>query len=154
LKAPQLVVVSGAPILKKHIIEPVEGKIINLHPGYAPQYKGRYGCFWPIYNEEPELVGTTVHFVDQGIDTGAILLQQQVDFNPDDTLKVITYRQHRIGADLIVKCLEEFENLAAQAYHKTDCPNKNYLALGLTHYLKGKRWLKRINGDRKLASSA
>ena len=84
-KAPQLVVVSGAPLLKPHIIAAAGGNIINLHPGFAPQYRGRYGSFWPIYNKEPELVGVTVHFVDTGIDTGAILMQQKVDFYPDDT---------------------------------------------------------------------
>jgi folate-dependent phosphoribosylglycinamide formyltransferase PurN len=153
-KAPQLVVVSGAPILKKRIIEVAEGRIINMHPGLAPQYRGRYGSFWPIYNKEPELVGTTIHFVDEGIDTGAILLQQQVDFNANDTIKTITYRQHKIGGDLLVRCLQQFESLAASAYHKNDCPDKNYIAPGLTHYLKGRRWLKKRYRTEKLASSS
>ncbi len=151
LKAPQLVVVSATPLLKKWIIEVTEGRIINLHPGFAPQYRGRYGSFWPIYNKEPELVGTTIHFLDEGIDTGSILLQQQVDFNPDDTLRAITYRQHKIGGDLMVKCLQQFERFAASAYHKTDCPDNNYIAPGLTQYLKGRRWLKRRNRNGKLA---
>lgn len=141
-KAPQLVVVSGAPLLKKRIIEAVEGRIINLHPGFAPQYRGRYGAFWPVYYKEPELVGVTVHFVDKGIDTGAILLQCQVDFNPGDTLKIVTYKQHRIGVELLVKCLAEFDKIAPLAYHKNDCPSSNYYAMGLTHYLKARRWLR------------
>jgi methionyl-tRNA formyltransferase len=141
-KSPQLVVVSGAPLLKKRIIKAAEGRIINLHPGLAPQYRGRYGSFWPIYNEEPELVGVTVHFVDEGIDTGAILLQEQVDYDPHDTMKIITYKQHRTGADLLVKCLSDYASVASQAYFKTDCPSKNYLAPGLTHYLKARRWLR------------
>jgi folate-dependent phosphoribosylglycinamide formyltransferase PurN len=144
-KSPQLVVVSGAPLIKKHILQAVEGRIINMHPGLAPQYRGRYGSFWPIYNKEPELVGVTVHFVDEGVDTGAILLQQQVDYNPRDTMKIITYKQHRTGADLLVKCLSDYASVASQAYYKKDCPSKNYLAPGLTHYLKARRWLKRRN---------
>ena len=100
-------------------------------------------AFWPIYNEEPEMVGTTVHYLDKGIDTGAILLQRQIHFNPDDTLKTITYRQHAVGVALLLKCLSEYDKLAPQAYYKTDCPSKNYIAPGLTHYLKAKRWLKR-----------
>ena len=149
-KAPQLVVVSGAPLLKECILEAAEGRIINLHPGYAPQYRGRYGSFWPIYNKEPELVGTTIHFVDRGVDTGRILLQGKVQFNPDDTLGTITYRQHKLGTELLVKCLQDFEIYAARAYHKTDCPDKNYIAPGLTHYLKGRRWLKKTSRAGKL----
>ena len=153
-KAPQLVIVSGAPLLKNRIIKTAEGRIINLHPGYAPQYRGRYGSFWPIYNKEPELVGTTIHFIDKGIDTGSILLQEQVNFNPDDTLKIITYRQQKLGGDLMVKCLQQFDRLAASAYHKTDCRNDNYIAPGLTHYLKGRSWLKRRSrADKPISSS-
>lgn len=153
-KAPQLVVVSGAPLLNKRIIEAAEGRIINLHPGFAPEYRGRYGCFWPIYNREPELVGATVHYVDSGIDTGAILIQQQVDYYTDDTLKIITYRQHQLGGELLKNCLANFDELAAKAYHKTDCANKNYLTPGLTHYLEGMRWLRKTNGKRKLISAS
>lgn len=142
-KAPQLVVVSAAPLLKKRIIEAAKGNIINLHPGFAPQYRGRYGAYWPIYNKEPELVGVTVHYINRGIDTGAILLQQQVNYNPDDTLKTVMYKQHKTGVDLLVKCLTQFDKIAPLAYHKKDCTSKNYNAMGLTHYLKARRWLKR-----------
>lgn len=142
-RSPQLIIVSGAPLLKKRIINAAEGRIINLHPGLTPQYRGRYGDFWPIYNKEPDMVGATVHYLDKGIDTGAILLQQQIDFNPDDTLKTITYRQHAVGVALLLKCLSEYDKVAPQAYHKTDCPSKNYIAPGLTHYLKAKRWLRK-----------
>ena len=153
-KSPELVVVSGAPLLKQTIINAVQGRIINMHPGIAPEYRGRYGCFWPIYNQEPKMVGATVHFVDKGIDTGAILLQRQVDYYTDDSLKIITYKQHKIGGDLLVKCLQQYESLAANAHYKADCPSRNYTAPGLSHYLKGKRWLKRKYGAKKLISSS
>ncbi|MFC1893182.1 formyl transferase [Chloroflexota bacterium] len=142
-KSPQLVVVSGTPLLKKRIIKSVEGRIINLHPGFAPQYRGRYGAFWPIYNKEPDLVGTTIHFLDEGIDTGDILIQQQVNYDPSDSLKTITYRQHKVGGDLLVKCLTQFGMIASSAYCKTGCPSSNYLVPGLTHYLKARNWLRR-----------
>jgi methionyl-tRNA formyltransferase len=141
-KSPELVVVSGAPILKKRIINAAEGNIINLHPGLTPQYRGRYGDFWPIYNREPDMVGATIHYLNKGIDTGAILLQQQVNFNPNDTLKTITYRQHAVGVGLLTKCLSEYDTVAPQAYHKEDCPSRSYVAPGLTHYLKARRWLR------------
>ncbi|MDD1777025.1 MAG: formyl transferase [Candidatus Helarchaeota archaeon] len=142
---PDVVVVSGTPLLKESVIQSVSGRIINLHPGFPPQYRGRYGAFWPIYNKEPELVGTTIHFIDKGIDTGAILIQQQVAFDKNDTVKTITYKQHETGVRLLVKCLTDFNNIAAQAFRKTGYPSKNYYAPGLTHYLKAKRWLKKQN---------
>jgi methionyl-tRNA formyltransferase len=153
-KSPQLVVVSGTPLLKKRVIESAKGRIINLHPGYAPQYRGRYGAFWPIYNREPELVGVTVHFLDGGVDTGAILMRQVVNYDLGDNLKTISYKQHKVGGELLVKCLTQFDMMASNAYHETDCPSKNYLAPGLTHYLKARRWLKsRMRGDKFVSSS-
>jgi len=68
-----------------------------------------------------------------------------VAFDNSDTLKTITYKQHETGVRLLVKCLADFNNIAAQAFHKTWCPSKNYYAPGLTHYLKAKRWLKKRN---------
>ena len=140
--SPQLVVVSSAPLLKERILEAAAGRIINLHPGYATQYRGRYGCFWPVYNGEPELIGTTIHFVDKGVDTGRILLQEKLEFDPHETLRTTTYRQHRLGGELLVRCLQDFEKYAGSAYHKTGCPSRNYLAPGLSHYLKAK-WSRR-----------
>jgi methionyl-tRNA formyltransferase len=153
-KSPRLIVVSGTPLLRKRTIALAKGRIINLHPGYAPQYRGRYGAFWPIYNQEPELVGVTVHFLDSGIDTGAILMRKLVDYSPGDNLKTIAYRQHKVGGEILVRCLAEFEEMARKAYHDTHCPSKNYLAPGLTHYLKAKRWLRSRTRGEKLVSSS
>jgi folate-dependent phosphoribosylglycinamide formyltransferase PurN len=154
-RAPDLVVVSGTPILKKGTIKAINGKIINLHPGMAPEYRGRYGAFWPIYNREPELVGVTVHFLDEGIDTGRILLQQRINYDPADTLKTIAHRQHRAGVELLVQCLTNFDAIAAKAYQKTGCPSHNYLAPGITHYFRARRWLRHSqNGPRSKTKSA
>ena len=146
-KDPDIILVSGTPLLKEPIIELAEGKIINLHPGIEPQYRGRYGAFLPIYNKEPQFVGTTIHFIDKGIDTGAILIQQQVDFDLNDTLKTITYKQQKVGVDLMIRCLTEFDIMAPKAYYKSEYPSKNYYASGLTHYLKAKKWLKNRSFD-------
>lgn len=152
-KSPSLVVVSGTALLKRNVLESAKGRIINLHPGFAPQYRGRYGAFWPIFNKEPELVGATIHFVDEGIDTGRILVKQRVAFDPKDTLKAITYKQQKVGVELLIRCLTEFEALAPLAYHETDCPSKNYCTPGLTHYLKARRWLRnnRVRIESELA---
>jgi folate-dependent phosphoribosylglycinamide formyltransferase PurN len=144
-KSPEVIVVSGTPILKKIIFNSAKGRIINLHPGLAPQYRGRYGAFWPIYNQEPQLVGTTIHFIDEGIDTGAILIQNVVIVEKSDTIKAITYKQQKLGVDLIIQCLTRFEVLSDRAYHKEGCESRNYHIPGITHYLKAKKWMRQIN---------
>lgn len=140
-KQPDVIVASGTSILKAPILEAGKGRIINLHPGLAPQYRGRYGSYWPIYNHEPECVGVTIHTVDAGIDTGGILAQGLVEYNWNDYVKTITYKQHVLGGELMLKCVTDFDALHSHAYHKPNCPSKNYRAMGLRQYLQAKHWI-------------
>ena len=69
-------------ILKKNIIQiPLYG-CINLHPSLLPNYRGLSPQHWPIINGDIE-TGITVHFVDEGIDTGDIILQHKILIDPD-----------------------------------------------------------------------
>lgn len=70
---PDVVLVFGTGLLKEALIARFEGRIINLHLGLSPYYRGSGTNFWPLVNREPELVGATVHYLDAGIDTGPIL---------------------------------------------------------------------------------
>jgi len=146
-KSPDLVVASGTSILQKQILEAAKCGIINMHPGLTPEYRGRYGSYWPVYNREPELVGVTVYFIDSGINTGAILEQGLVEYNWDDSAKTITYKQHKLGGELMVKCLTDFDATAANAYYKNDSPSKNYRTMGLSQYLKARRWIRKNRRD-------
>ena len=138
-KSPSLVVVSGTSIIKPHLIRLVEGRMINIHVGITPEYRGAHGGFWAAYNGESEMVGVTVHMVDVGIDTGAILLQEKVAIDSSDTLMSIVYRQKKKGVDLVLRCLEQLEHGALRGYYKKRSLSKLYYSPGLTHYLKAKK---------------
>ncbi len=69
-------------ILTKDILDVCPG--INLHISYLPYNKGADPNFWSLYDGTPK--GVTIHKMDEGIDTGEILLQQLVEFSEDDTL--------------------------------------------------------------------
>ena len=69
-------------ILKKNIIKiPLYG-CINLHPSLLPNYRGLSPQHWPIINGEKE-TGITVHFINEGIDTGDIILQHKIPIAPN-----------------------------------------------------------------------
>lgn len=70
---PDVVLVFGTGILREPFLSAFEGRIINIHLGLSPYYRGAGTNFWPLVNREPEYVGATIHYVDAGIDTGAIL---------------------------------------------------------------------------------
>ena len=67
---PDLILVFGTGILKKETFSIPKKGSINIHTGITPNYRGSKSEFWALYNNQPELVGYTIHCIDQGIDTG------------------------------------------------------------------------------------
>jgi len=143
-ESPDILLVNGTSIIKPKIIELLPERIINIHVGVTPEYRGAHGGFWALYNQEPEMLGVTVHLIDSGIDTGAILFQEKVVVDSNDTLRSIVYKQQKTGVDLIFKCLSEFEKGKLHGYYKSNSPSKSYYSPGLTHYFKVKRQYKNI----------
>jgi len=73
-------------IISKEIINYFKNKIINLHMSYLPYNRGSSPNYWSIKDKTPS--GVTIHLIDEGIDTGDIILQKEVKFNS----KMDTYR--------------------------------------------------------------
>ncbi len=64
---------------------------INCHAGLLPFYRGRSVLNWALINDEPEF-GVTVHFIDEGIDTGDIILQERLAITDDDDYESLLTR--------------------------------------------------------------
>lgn len=76
---PDILLQCGAGILKENIFSiPVLGTL-NVHHGIAPELRGVSSVFWAMYHGFHEYIGTTVHFVDKTLDTGAVILQQRTE---------------------------------------------------------------------------
>ncbi len=75
---------------------------LNVHAGKLPRYRGRNVINWALINGEPE-IGITVHLVDDGIDTGAILLQRSVPITPTATYGEVLEHIHAAIPDLVVE---------------------------------------------------
>lgn len=78
-----LVSMSFNQIFKSEILEITPLGIINCHAGKLPYYRGRNILNWALINDEKEF-GITVHFVDEGIDTGDLILQKIFEIREDD----------------------------------------------------------------------
>ena len=72
---PDLIVSFGIPIISKKIISLAKFGAINLHGGISPHYKGGNTIFWALYNNEPEMAGATIHYMEKKVDSGAIIAQ-------------------------------------------------------------------------------
>ncbi len=95
---PDLVVVNGTRIIAARILDAVNCPIINVHTGITPRYRGVHGGYWALADAHPEWVGTTVHLVDPGIDTGGILGQSVFAVTSEDSFA--TYPTLHVAAGL------------------------------------------------------
>lgn len=80
-----MVVHGYAPIIKEPVISEYVNKIINLHNTYLPWGRGMMGNVWSFFEDAPK--GVSLHFINAGIDTGDIIVQEKVELDMDLTLK-------------------------------------------------------------------
>ena len=108
-------VVFGSSYIKGELVDfLVKQKAINIHAGVSPYYRGSGTNVWPLINGEPEMVGATFMYLDEGIDTGQIIHQIGADFYIGDSPHTIGNRlikkMTRVYAELIVK-FNKIENI-------------------------------------------
>ena len=72
-------------ILKKDILNLFPGKIINLHISFLPWNRGADPNLWSFLEDTPK--GVSIHYVDEGLDTGNILVQKEILYQLEDTLR-------------------------------------------------------------------
>ena len=110
-----LIVLAGCMVvLPKELIEKYRNRIINIHPALIPSFcgKGFYGLHVheKVLERGVKLTGATVHFVDEGTDTGPIILQKAVEVKYGDTPEVL---QKRVMEQAEWKILPQAINLIA-----------------------------------------
>ena len=84
-------------------------KVINCHAGKLPFYRGRNILNWVLINDEKEF-GITVHYVDQGIDTGDIILQRTYPISDCDNYYTLLCKAHVECADVLYSALKKLKD--------------------------------------------
>ena len=117
-------------VLKKDQIAKSKKGIINFHHSYALKYKGRHCATWAIRNEE-EVHGSTMHFIDENLDSGNIIDTDFFKIKETDTAEKIFLKANKIGLFLLKKNFEKIINNEAIKYknHSKDffCYKKSEL---------------------------
>lgn len=91
---PDLIIVHSTTIIKEKLLSVLHNKpIINFHIGITPNYRGLFGGYWAIYNGDKSNFGSTVHFLDEGIDTGKIISQKRISTTKDDNYYTYQFLQ-------------------------------------------------------------
>lgn len=93
---PEMLLLFGTSIIQKPLLDAFKGRVINLHLGLSPYYKGSATNLFPYFYGEPESVGATIHLATPQVDAGGILEQCRPEMEEDDDL-------HDIGNKVILK---------------------------------------------------
>jgi phosphoribosylglycinamide formyltransferase 1 len=99
---PRVVVINGTRILSAATLKTTAAPFINLHAGITPLYRGVHGGYWALAEGCPQLVGSTVHLVDHGIDTGKVLAQATFAISDEDSFVTYPYLHVAAGLPILI----------------------------------------------------
>ncbi|MBW2937508.1 methionyl-tRNA formyltransferase [Aureisphaera sp. CAU 1614] len=103
-----LQIVVAFRMLPKVVWEMPEFGTFNLHASLLPQYRGAAPINWAIINGEKE-TGVTTFFIDEKIDTGAIIASEKVKIKKDETFETLHDTLMEVGSDLVIKTVQLIE---------------------------------------------
>jgi phosphoribosylglycinamide formyltransferase 1 len=107
---PGLIVLAGfMRILNKDFVATFAGKIINIHPSLLPKYPG-LNAHQQALDAGEAITGCTVHYVDEGCDTGPIILQKTEAIIPDDTEETLSGRLLLKEHEALIEAIQLIEN--------------------------------------------
>lgn len=109
-----LVVLAGyMRIVGPGLLSSYANRIVNIHPSLLPAFPGKYGIQEAFESGVIE-TGVTIHFIDEGIDTGPIIVQEKIAIFPEDTLNSLEERihliEHRLFPNVIQELAEKIQN--------------------------------------------
>ncbi|GAB5047526.1 methionyl-tRNA formyltransferase [Thermodesulfovibrio sp. TK110] len=100
------VVVAYGKILPKEILEIPKYGCINLHASLLPKYRGAAPVQWALIKGE-KITGVTTMLIDEGVDTGPVLLQREVPIEDEDNAQTLAHKLSTVGAELIIETIEK-----------------------------------------------
>ena len=108
-----LVILAGyLKIVSPKLVDAYRNKIINIHPSLIPAFcgKGYYGekVHQGVIDYGAKVTGATVHFVDEGADTGPIIMQKTVEVKQDDDAKKLAARVLEVEHEILTKSISMF----------------------------------------------
>ena len=95
-------------LLKREIIHSAPSGVLNIHPGWLPAYRGAMAYFWVLHNHS-EHGGVTLHWIDEGIDTGEIIERRSFQIPHNATQETVLTLTAVIGAGLLRRVIHRLQ---------------------------------------------
>ena len=117
--SPELIIIVAFRVLPASVFTlPVHGSV-NLHASLLPRYRGAAPINRAIMNGDTE-TGVTTFFLQEKVDTGNIILQEKIKINEDDNAGIIHDSLSEVGAELLVKTVEQIESGSVRIFEQTE----------------------------------
>lgn len=102
-------VVAYGKILPQELLDIPKYGCVNVHGSLLPEYRGAAPIQWAVLNGDKK-TGVTTMFMNAGMDTGDMILKEEVEIDEDETTGELWDRLKMIGANLLIKTVKEIEN--------------------------------------------
>ena len=102
---PDLILLGGSRILKRPILECARLAVLNAHPGLLPAYRGVDVIPWALHNGDP--VGVSVHVVDSGIDTGAVIMTRELPVARGESIPELKIKAEALAAVMMSQVVRQ-----------------------------------------------
>lgn len=107
-RRPDAILIYGTSVVKNAVLDLAADICINLHTGISPQYRGTACSFWPVVNDELDMLGATIHECTPGVDSGPIFETVHSKYEPGDDLHTIFGRAVMVGAEAYVRVVQRY----------------------------------------------
>ena len=150
---PDAVVFTGGGLLRRDLLSSSGMGVLNCHMGTLPRYRGMDVIPWPLLEGDPGSVGLTIHFMDEGLDTGDILAQRKIPPLPGDSIRRIYDRFEPIMVrDMVQTCLEALQGRAVRRPQKIE-EGRQYFVMHPRLMAIAERKLRARHGDAATTAS-
>ncbi|MHB1146484.1 MAG: methionyl-tRNA formyltransferase [Lutibacter sp.] len=119
-----LQIVVAFRMLPKAVWQLPEYGTFNLHASLLPNYRGAAPINWAIINGETK-TGVTTFFIDEKIDTGNIILQEEVTIDDDETLSELHDELMEVGSKLVIKTVQQIEKGTVKTFKQSEIEEKS-----------------------------
>lgn len=138
-------VVAYGKILPQELLDIPKYGCVNVHGSLLPEYRGAAPIQWAVLNGDKK-TGVTTMFMNAGMDTGGMILKEEVEIGEDETTGELWDRLKTIGANLLIKTVKEIENGTAT---RTKQPEEGTMAPMLSKEMAKIDWKNKTANDIK-----
>ena len=110
-KAQLILLIGYMRFLSPWFVNKYKNKIMNIHPSLLPKYAGGMDIdvHAEVLKNKEKITGATLHFADEGADTGPIIMQKEVNISKNETVDSLKDKVQKAEQEIIVKAIDLFE---------------------------------------------